>query len=272
MINIEETSFDKFVFPEKLYKYRRWNNSKHKRILTKRELYFSSPFALDEQHECKFEYDFDAVSDEMIYKYVYDTAHEHGYYGHEEKHKIASEKVKTAVFRKASQQKRLTDYARQRFNESLSIFCACTNRDNFELWEHFASNGIGFCIGFNTGKMLEYVQCIAGKVRYYYEDNIPRFTPITISEEQQIKNFIGQVFSLPKKFEREDEYRLVKIDMDHKIIAIHPDMVDEVVLGSNIRESDKKEIIHFSRLSFPEAKIFQSKYYDDNEYYTFFEV
>jgi hypothetical protein len=60
--NIELSDFSKLELPAKIYKYRKWTDPLHKRILTHREVYFASPESFVDKNDCKIPIRYDLLN------------------------------------------------------------------------------------------------------------------------------------------------------------------------------------------------------------------
>jgi hypothetical protein len=257
MTFINETTFDKVDLPPFLYKYRSWSKEEHKRILTHNEIYFASPFELDELHECKLTKDFESLTEQMVYDYAYIRAEEMGITEEEYKHGFAAQSLdQTNIFDPAFQQQ-VEERSRNTLNKVLRIFCASEHNDNANLWSSFASGERGVCVGLDTRRMLDDKAILGGggKVAYYSKDNAPKRRPLCFSDIERTDDMLKVVFSLPDFFSKEDEYRLFKFHLTNQRVSIHPDCIKEVILGRYMSESDQIEIISLVRKKYPWAKI-----------------
>lgn len=270
---LRETTFDKIDLPDKIYKYRTWKKPEHKRVLTHKEIFFAAPLDCDEQHECNLERDFDALTDEMIYKFCYNVATKSGLPENERKEHAEKMLKETCVRDKAHQEKTHSLF-RETLNQNLSLFSASQYRNVFTLWEDFAGRQEGLCVGFSTRKMFQSGEIFGsgGPVDYYPTSNPPKIRPLTFSEDEKMEDMMKVIFSLPDKFVREKEYRLAKSKLENKQVKLSADAYEEVILGDKIGEKDKKEILELVKREFPKVRLFQARCNYDIQDYLFEEI
>lgn len=274
MISIEETTFDMAELPEVVYKYRNWNNLEYKRILTHNEIFFAHPLDCQEQHECNLQYDYDSLTERMIYDYGYMIAPQFGCFADNERRKFANHLVKNSPIYCKGFQIRHEENLRRDLDSYISIFCVSEHRDNYNLWSTFAKGQTGFCIGINTRKMYSKANNFggSGKVQYFPLDEMPKIRPFYFSHAEILEDFTKTVFSLPDIYKEEDEYRLIKLDSGERRINIREECFEEIILGELISKANKEEIVKISKGRFPHSKLFQAKYDYEFEYYIFNEI
>jgi len=274
MAILHETNFENIALPPIIYKYRVWENPEHKRMLTEGEIFFASPSDFNEQHECNLERDFDSLTDDMIFKFCYLTAPKNSYSSDSDRREIATRMITDSRIRNKEHQEEIQENFRNKINTDLSIFSASKHKDIFSLWQTFANDQTGFCIGLNTRKMFANNEIFGsgGCVEYYPIKNQPKIRPITFSKEEKIEDMMKVIYSLPDKFSREDEYRLAKSSMENKRISLNPLAFEEVILGCEMTKESKEEIKAIAIKRFPQIKIYQANYNYDLEIYAFQEI
>ena len=268
------TTFENIALPKIIYKYRDWNNDKHKRILNNCEIYFAAPFDCDEQHECNLPRDYDSVNEEMLYKYFYETSLSQGYKTEEERKEIAKYMVTNSPFNTKDHRQRAECLLRNELNKRLSVFCVSEHKDNFHLWNTFGAYQTGFCVGINTIQMFKSTETFGSgdKIKYYPIDSPPKIRPFCFSDNERVEDMLKVIYSLPDIYINEDEYRLSKIDIVKKEVIIPTKCFEEVILGSKISSSNKIEIINQVKNNLPNCKIYQAHYDKDKKIYSYEET
>jgi hypothetical protein len=258
MIAQNTIPFDEIKLPNILYKYRDWRNLEHKRILTKKEIFFSSPSGLGDHYEClpiKYE-----LNNQSAYDFYYNTAHVkiNGCFSPECRHGIATQMIKEYDSNKYKFEEEANKKLRETLDSQLSIFCASDTYENTRLWNDFGAEDYGFCIGFNMKKLFlknELFGC-GGKVRYREEKIIVK-NRIPTNECERVEDMIEMIYSLPKIHEKEEEYRLSKFNIVDRKIEISSEAIEEVILGRHMSNNDKDEIISILKTDFPNIKIIE---------------
>lgn len=266
---------DNTNLPDIIFKYRDWDDPKHKRILTEREIYYASPYESSDIHELTLEKDYSGVTDDDIYKFIYKTAPERGYFTHEQRDEIAKIMVKKTSFHNPRYRKNVETIFKQQLNRRLSIFSVSEHRDNNNLWNVFANGEMGFCVGLSPEAMFECgaVFGTAAKVKYYDTGNPPVIKgSISKSFEESVEETYELIYSLPDIFMDEDEFRITKMDIPNRQINLTPECYRQIILGSKISNKSKAEIIAISQKNFPDCPIYQAKFDFGADMYSFTEV
>lgn len=273
-VTFNDTTFEKLDLPDKLYKYRVWRNPNHRRIITSSKIYFAPPLDCDEQHECNLERDYSLLTDDMIYKYSYNTAPKDLYNSEEERIALAQKMISESPVNDTKHREEMHEYFRKKLNHVLSIFCASKYRDNFNLWQTFADEQAGFCVGINTRKMFENKEIFGsgGPVSYYPENALPKIRPLCFTPEEHVEDMIKVIYSLPRKYEKEEEYRLSKMHLQNKEVKINSEAIEEILVGSEMPDDHKAQLNSAVKEHLPHAKLLQAVCDIDTGYYSFSEI
>ena len=264
---MDKIRFDQISLPDVLYKYRSWQHPDHKKILTNYEIYFSSPFELDEHHECLVEIDTDYITQDNLYKYFDNKTPLSQFSSKEQREEYIQKLIKEAPLHNPEYREEVAKDARKKLNDQVSIFCASEKRDNLNLWTTFGVDLEGFCVGFNTREMFinEEIFGSGGPVTYEHH----KLKPFYLDACQRIVDMSKVIFNLDKKFKNENEYRLSKFFLQEKKIKLNPSAFKELILGPNIEEDDKMEILEVVQQTLPKINIFQAKFHEDLETFSF---
>ncbi len=263
------TTFEKLILPNVLYKYRNWNNEEHKRILTHSEIYFAKPSDFDEQHECNLERDFASVTEEAFFNYF--KGKFDGLAPDEKFREMAKERMKNSKIFDKNHQELTHQIFLNSLDETVSIFCASEYKNILNLWNTFASGQEGFCVGFNTKRMFDGTEIFGsgGQVSYYDETNPPKIRALCKNNDERAEDMMKVIFSLPAKFKNEREYRLAKSLLVNRRVKIKPEVFEEIILGPEMEEDHKKEIIKIVKTNFQHANILQADYNESLETFSF---
>ena len=144
--------------PNILYKYRDWNNSNHKRLLTDSELYFSSVDQFNDPYDGTIPHRYNAeelTDDNIFLKYLQITKREYPDWPDGKIHEHCYHYQQMGKFK---DEKYLEDFeldTLREINKTFGIVCLCKERDNFLLWSHYSASHAGFCIGFKKIDLFE---------------------------------------------------------------------------------------------------------------------
>lgn len=131
-------------------------------------------------------------------------------------------------------------------------------RDNLLMWAHYAEMHKGIVIGFK----IEFFSHLH-KVTYSTKRVIIPFS-ITVSQTQQKKIAVAMMTTKSEDWRYEQEWRSILHVKELKyynglyLQDFPPEAIDSIILGVNIDESLKKEILA-SILKFPNCKLYQAK-------------
>lgn len=243
--------------PKILYKYRDWGKEEHKRLLTHNEIYYASPDQLDELTECIYERDYDSVTDEMIWDFCMERAMREA---DMEVIPVPSVLNRTNYlfsihdFYNLDHRNNSEKEFRTTLNQELSIFCSSETPTNERLWDAFAKQKSGYCVGIDFTEIYsnDEVFGACGKVEYYPKNKPPKFLPISPPNERTFK-MMKIMYGLPDNFKDEKEFRLTKMNIPNKRLKINPEWIKEVIIGSQTSAESEREIFDIVKEKYPNA-------------------
>ena len=103
-------------------------------------------------------------------------------------------------------------------------------------------------------KLFKNVQGRGGDITY--SDNYPEISPLL---EDVFELFIHKTNTKAKFWSYEIEYRIFKNVINDRIKVLPTDTVTEIILGCNISNEHKYEIIQTVEKHYPNATVFQMK-------------
>lgn len=256
------TSFEEMDLPKILYKYRDWNDDFHKTILTEQEIYFAKPSSFEDSLDCKIPIRYDLLTDDEIYqKYFAFSVQENPQFTAQQHHEHAKMMQSKGLMRDID---RIRVYQEQDIidnDKRYGIFSMTAINNNLSMWEKYAACHKGFCVGFKTIPLFEYLMqlgCGGGEVNYF-----PEIPIIGALEPVDVQGFKQLKFKLDK-WEFENEYRLFHLNIHDRIFKIPINIFSEIILGANMSEESKKEIRLIVEMLLPEVIIFKEAIKDGN--------
>jgi hypothetical protein len=235
-----------------LYKYRDWENENHKRILTEKELFFSASKNFNDPFDTMIPliYKEEDLTDENILRKLYEV-------GKETFPELSDMELYTKCTERFFEIKEngffeVEDPEREENNNLFGILSLTCLNDNLLMWAHYANSHKGFCIGFNIEKLKSLEEGIVVEVIY---DNKMPIMPLF----NDIKDYIKLLITKSLDWKYEKEYRILKSYYSNKTINFSSDIVENIVLGLNMKESYKKEIISIIKRDFPGTRIFEAR-------------
>ena len=243
-------------FPKKVYKYRDWENGRHKNVLLYNELYLASPKDFNDPFDCRIPPNFINLSETEKNDYITKLAISQ----FDDVQKEGSDMAKVIK----DLETRLKDTERfQQLAENLTfteqdkyygILSLSLRWNSILLWSHYSNSHKGFCVGFWTKKLLE-TGLFGGVIKVDYSTNFPNIKPdVRRSKEETAQKLITQTGVKSKDWTYEKEFRFLKHFFPdipkpfERIINVSNDIISEVILGINISDTNKEEIIEICRL------------------------
>ncbi len=242
--------------PVTVYKYRSdWSNEYHKRILTNGEIYFASPEEFNDPFDCGIDIAFELLKTDATLRFNYFT----DFVNRTMPHLAIIEKE--GEVEKLIQEGRYYDdvwmnYVTKKNKKDLfdvfGVFCTTPLADNVLMWSHYANSHKGFCIGFDSNRLMPILKGRGGLV--YYADDYPIISPLTNVHEQMFL----QTNTKAKFWNYEIEYRFAKFNNSRNVVKVPPDCIKEVILGCAISKQHRNEIIEFTTQNLPHVKIYDA--------------
>lgn len=265
IINTELTSFDKLKLPPTLYKYRDWNGNFDKRVISHREVFYAYPSSFEDKFDCKNPTRWDLLTDEEILnKYYRDSQANNPDLTIEEHMEFAidwanNSRIKDPEFIIQQQQETF-----QKFDQFTGVLCLTEYPAESSMWEKYAINHTGFCVGFDPKTMLRDLGTGGGIV--FYEDELPVIHPIKHSHLQQS---IFQIFYKLKHWCFEKEYRSYKfrnssLSIQDRTIVVPVNAFKEIILGALMPPASETALLASIPQELSEVKI-KKAYFEGKE-------
>jgi hypothetical protein len=253
-LNTSYTTFDKLRFPKTVYKYREAENSKHLTILTEQIVFFAPPESFEDKLDCKIPVRYDLLTDEEIYdKYYNDLKDINPTWDSIYLRNQAILWCNHGLLKDKTRMEELEKHFWNEFNKRFGVLSLTAINDNLLMWNKYASNFNGFCIGLDPKVAF---RNMGGGGQVDYVPHLPIIKPFDKIED------IGLTQSLTKleKWAFEKEYRVQKI-WPHQItekerkFKIDPTAYTEIIIGNKVNMPTKEQLIDLARKLNPKIKI-----------------
>lgn len=139
-------------------------------------------------------------------------------------------------------------------NDKFGLFCVTPVCDNMLMWAHYSNSHKGFCVGFDSERLFENVLGRGGYINY--TENYPEISPLL---EDAFEIFIHKTNTKAKFWSYEVEYRIFKNINDGRIKVLSADTITEIILGCNMTNEHKSEILQTVGEYYPNTKVYQMK-------------
>ncbi len=232
--------------PPVVYKYRTWKDVNHRKMLTRRELWFAHPFDLNDPIDLRPEtvWDPSELDNPLFLEKLYNSAHEAHPQLNTDRERRAVAKKQWEILKgdpsKILQNRKAHEGERRNF-DWYGVFSTATEGNISRMWNEYGDNNRGFCIGFKTVEICRNILGSYGLVKY---DDAPNTYTFFKSDHQSDHEAL---YLKKKKWEHEKEFRFLTVGIGAyvptRIQVYQSDAVDHINLGYDISAADRDAII-----------------------------
>lgn len=249
------------MLPKIVYKYRTWSKENHQNLIRKNQLYIPSPKLFNDPFDCRIPTNYNLLdSSEKIKKFVDQSIIKHLEFLEADRRDINEETKKLGNRLKSHLpefQKESEELLFKTQDINYGVFSLSMRWNSILLWSHYSDCHKGYCVGFNEEKLRT---CgLFGKGGpVIYSNDFPEISPF---EEDLMESSFKETHYKAADWIYENEYRLTKLFYPEdpteadRTVYITDDFFEEINLGLNIDDVDKKEIIEIARQK--KIKIYQ---------------
>ena len=242
-IIVKYGKLDDFELPEIIYKYRDWSDDYHKRFITEREVFLASPESFEDELDCHNPTRFDLLTKKQIYEYfLWSSKNDNPNFSRQQHRAFARDWAKHSLVNDKKYVKKFMEDSIAEYYAHDGILSLTENWNNDAMWEKYANDEKGFCIGYNTRVMFKY---LGGGGPVTYADEIPIIMPEPFMQpEQAMRN---RIYYKLKKWEFEEEYRTKKFwpnppSISDRQIKLPIEAFNRVILGNKMSDEHRFEI------------------------------
>ncbi len=247
--------------PSILYKYRDWKNEYHQTLITKQEIYFSSPSDFNDPFDGNIPVRWDLLS-------------------YEECFEKNLELIK--IFQKGKDQRFLREYAKKltdernfwhpeklnkespeqldNWNSIIGLFSLSKVNDNILMWSHYSLNHTGFVVGLKTESLIndydfDYLEPVKYQEAY----------PIIKGTDDTTFRFYKKFFHKSELWNYEKEWRISKNHIEKRLIKLKKETISEIIIGCCADRKRIDEITEKTRKCLlPNTRIFKAEKGEEN--------
>jgi len=244
--------------PDVLYKYRDWEDSNHKKILTDCEIYFPSFDQFNDPFDgtIPVRYRPEDLKPENIFTKLFSLAkHEHPDLTEQQLHELCFKNQREGYITDESRMVTINEFFHRKMNKEFGIFSLADNCSNHLMWSHYSNSHKGICIGFNVNELKSLIGGGCGIFSMYYKNELPYFDLY----EDDMKYLKKLLCSKSSVWTYEQEYRIIRFGFARKILKITPKAISEVIFGLMMDHKTKMEILELIKNNFPDTKVFEAK-------------
>ena len=243
--------------PPTLCKYRVWSDGFHKRLITHNELFFSSPKRFNDPYDCGLPFrQHINNSDPVVIKYMVEKSALNKFPDLKNDKNAFEEKCAKQLF--LIQQNPESWFEMnwglkpENLNEIFGVLSLTPHSNNYLMWSHYSDSHKGFCVEFDTRKLVESIAGHFQQVRY--ENEIP-FISITDTLENEL--LAKLIYTKSSIWKYEDEYRLSRIHKSDFAVSFDPESLISIHFGYNMNYEEQIEIIELVKVKYPKAKFYK---------------
>lgn len=245
--------------PKILYKFRDLSNKKHIETLFNDQMYIPSVNTFNDPQDSKipFRYPKGELTKENIMRKCQILASEL----FPNKDQSFKENVAYDMYKRNQllDKQYLEDFDRknyQKLNNDFGIMCLTPKVKNFLMWSYYSNSHTGFCIGYDTQKLIECeIFSMGGKV--IYTNQFPTFPLFPDYKNTDV--FLKIFYMKSKVWKHENEYRLMHMYKKGKVHAIDKSLIKEIVIGCAVQEKTALDFTQKILKSFPNVSIYRMR-------------
>jgi len=247
--------------PQILYKYLDWKTVGAMNILTKFEIYFSSPSRFNDIFDCKIPISSKFNNEKYYEKYLFKLLMNENpldpknsvfrYLDQKDVFNPITAKLISSHYKMPIKKRTPNEFFETYLDVTTGVFSLSSVYNNNLMWGHYAASHAGICIGFFTNFFLELEADYIGRVTY--TNLLPKLKPDLLSQEN-MENFF---FTKELDWRYENEYRIVWRDIKERVVTFNPNSIYSIHLGYDIGMSGKM-FIDLIKNHLPHIKIYKT--------------
>lgn len=231
--------FENIKVPELLFKYREAKTENHLRFINNREVFMAAPSMFIDTKDCKLTTRYDLLNfKEAFLLGVKLSKHANPNFTEIQHITDSANWATKEIYKKPDFYDNFINDANEQYDKRRGILSLTANPCLNKMWDDYADNCKGFCIGYNTKELFKY---LGGGGDVVYVDELPIIMPAPIMSEEEILH--KTVFYKEKIWEYEEEYRTTKFfthnaSIDDRRITLPKEVFNCVILGRDIKNSN----------------------------------
>ena len=126
------------------------------------------------------------------------------------------------------------------------------------LWSHYADEHLGIFVLFNVnGFLVDSISYIPMLVAY--EQHRPMVDPTSSTNEDDV---IKALATKADAWKYEEEWRLLRHQGARQLVTLAAHVIDGVILGARIKDSDRKDVLSWVKVSGRDIEVFQARFHE----------
>lgn len=242
--------------PDILYKYRNWNEAKHRSIISELEIYLSSSDQLNDPFDLAlpFLYSEAELTNENIWaKLIQVGPNRWPGISNYELQKRAKKQFDYIINNKEEWLNNGEKTIKELVKNSFGIFSLAQNKNNILMWSHYSDSHKGFVIGFDMYELFKAVGGGIGPVIYQDEfPTIPLF-------DQSLHHSIKLLLTKSNHWSYEEEFRLTKNKGQRCLFKLPIKAISEIIIGVLMPSQNIDDLLANLAKNKFKGKVFKAK-------------
>lgn len=247
--------------PKILYRYRSFpGEGKHLRL---NKIWFAAPHSFNDPFDCRIPFEIEESSPMQIRRALeVATAQRNPELNRKGRRKTVKERVRNfnRNRRNPERMQKIKDDMVTSMNERFGILSLTEDPENILMWSHYAQKHEGYCIGFDTKRLMDSLRVYANRSRnsfillpVEYQEDYPRLVLDDSIERIEILNRMLTIKSM--QWEYEKEYRLIINGESNFELDIPSEVITTVMLGARTSERMKGRMYRYLDKFSPDVRI-----------------
>jgi hypothetical protein len=258
-------------FPKVIYKFRSWENINHKTTINKLNLYAASSTRFNDPFDSSIIVHLNQMKlPRQVYKESIASVIKKQYsiLNRQSRKKIINNPKSKKIFEGklwVEEKKHIIKLIRH-IQNNVGIISFAGNKENILLWSHYADAHKGFCLGFDRDEYFEISLKYAPTQfrRIIYTESLPAADIYSLLDEDLIFKIVYASLSTKSiNWMYEEELRSFFLNQSNFNLHFEPSCLKEIILGCNMPDSSKKEILEIAKENFSNVVIYQAEKHDE---------
>lgn len=242
--------------PKIVYKYRTWKDVNHKNLLKRRQLFLASPKSFDDYMDCNLEEVF--PEGEKLYEYfVNKLKRDFPSKNTLELMESANNLYLNSPLANKETRGIALKQLKNEHDNKFGVLSLSLRFDNNYMWENYGDNHHGYCIGFDTKKLVKNLDW-GGGGHVNYCESLP---PLDFNNDTFDDYFSKSYFhKRHNPYYKEEEYRIIKtwghnVSVKERILYFSTDSAVQIITGKDISSENETKIRQIQQNMFPNASL-----------------
>ncbi len=244
--------------PKILYKF----SSSSSESFLKREIFFNDPYEFNDPFDMKIRRKVELLpKEDLVLQNVYRLNKEIPDQSFQLLWNIAEKDYESKKSHNPKHFKEMSFNAQiiERNLNKKRVLCLSKKNDDILMWAHYGDSNKGICIGYNTEILCtilfeNYFDEFLGIFKVEYSSQYPDIIPTVGFSLENVRKRLA-VKSIIWAYEK--EWRLIVYNQSNIAIDNLDEIVEEIILGSNVQPETEKEILTIQRDKYPHAQVFK---------------